>query len=213
MGYDYYSDYAGIATLLGVLGSMIFIIIVLFVALLILSIIGHWFMYQKAGQRGWAAIVPFYSSYMLYRITWGNGWLFAVPLVLTLLNLFTSGLLSSLFWLANFVVSCITHYKTAKAFGKGVGYTLGLIFLSPIFAMILGLSNSIHYRGIPCDGFSYDEMNEKYHQRNDNMRYQQPSQYQTPPQHQNQNTETATTTQPTQNSDTRQTQNNDNILG
>lgn len=32
--------------------------------------------------------------------------------------------------------------KLAKAFGKGTGFAIGLIFLSPIFMLILGLGDS-----------------------------------------------------------------------
>lgn len=33
-------------------------------------------------------------------------------------------------------------HKLSKAFGHGIGFTLGLIFLSPIFMLILGFGNS-----------------------------------------------------------------------
>lgn len=68
-------------------------------------IISLWFILNKAGEPGWAAIVPFYSNYELYKITWGNGWMFLLLLIP----------------LANFVVSIITNIKLATAFGKGGG--------------------------------------------------------------------------------------------
>ena len=33
-------------------------------AVMVLTIIASWIMYAKAGEHGWAAIVPFYSSYV-----------------------------------------------------------------------------------------------------------------------------------------------------
>lgn len=42
-----------------------------------------------------------------------------------------------------YVICC---NKLAKAFGKGMGYTLGLIFLNPVFLLILGLGGA-QYQG------------------------------------------------------------------
>ena len=37
-------------------------------AVMVLTIIASWIMYAKAGELGWAAIVPFYSSYVRFKI-------------------------------------------------------------------------------------------------------------------------------------------------
>ena len=37
-------------------------------AVTVLTIIASWIMYAKAGEPGWAAIVPFYSSYVRFKI-------------------------------------------------------------------------------------------------------------------------------------------------
>lgn len=42
----------------------------------------------------------------------------------------------------------MTQMKLAKAFGKGGGFALGLIFFSPIFYAILGFG-SAEYLGVP----------------------------------------------------------------
>ena len=44
--------------------------------------------------------------------------------------------------LAWFVVSIMMYYKLSLAFGKGIGYTLGLIFLHPIFALMLAFGDA-----------------------------------------------------------------------
>ena len=43
-------------------------------AISVLLIVAMWKIFQKAGKPGWAAIVPFYNSYVMYEITWGSGW-------------------------------------------------------------------------------------------------------------------------------------------
>ena len=77
--------------------------------------------FTKAGKPGWAAIVPFYNLYILFEITWGNGLLFLLMLIP----------------IVNSIVAIITMVKLAKAFGKGGGFAVGLIFLSLIFILIL----------------------------------------------------------------------------
>ena len=49
----------------------------------VLKVVAGWRIFAKAGQPGWASIVPFYNSYIEFKIYWGNGWLFLVPLVLS----------------------------------------------------------------------------------------------------------------------------------
>ena len=59
-------------------GIIIFMLIFTVVMLIIgiLMIVAEWKLFKKAGEHGWAAIIPFYNSYVLTKITWGNGWLF-----------------------------------------------------------------------------------------------------------------------------------------
>lgn len=46
------------------------------------------------------------------------------------------------------VINCIAYYKLALAFGKGTGFAIGLMFLSPIFQCILGFGKS-EFKGVP----------------------------------------------------------------
>ena len=43
------------------------------------------------------------------------------------------------------IISIMYSVKLAKAFGKGTGFAIGLIFLSPIFILILGLGDSTYH--------------------------------------------------------------------
>ena len=52
-------------TLLGIDGSIrMYINLIIFV----LTIVASWLLYNKAGELGWAAIIPFYSSYVRFKI-------------------------------------------------------------------------------------------------------------------------------------------------
>jgi hypothetical protein len=49
--------------------------------------------------------------------------------------------------LVNFVILIIVHIEIAKAFGKGTGFALGLIFLGFIFLPILAFGNDKYIWG------------------------------------------------------------------
>lgn len=92
----------------------------------VVNIIGMWKMFSKAGKPGWAAIVPFYNMYCLFDIAWGNGWLFLLTCIPCV----------------GFIFQIIMYFKLAPAFGKGVGFAFGLLFLQPIFCLILGFGDA-----------------------------------------------------------------------
>ncbi|HML68237.1 MAG TPA: DUF5684 domain-containing protein [Clostridia bacterium] len=105
---------------------------VLSIVLGIIGIVAMWKIFEKAGEPGWAAIIPFYNLYVLFKITWGSGWKFLLLLIP----------------IANIVILIITMVKLAKAFGKGGGFAAGMIFLSIIFYCILAFDQS-QYLGVP----------------------------------------------------------------
>lgn len=85
-----------------------------------------WKLFVKAGQPGWAAIIPIYNVYVMLKIVGKPGWwllLFLIPFV-------------------NFVIAIIVMHNLSLRFGRGVGTTLGLIFLGFIFVPILALGSA-----------------------------------------------------------------------
>lgn len=101
-------------------------------ALCIFLIASVWIVYTKAGQPGWAALIPIYNVYILLKIAGRPGWwllLYLIPI-------------------ANLVIAIIVAIDIAKAFGKGTGFGLGLAFLSAIFYPILAFGDST-YGGPP----------------------------------------------------------------
>lgn len=132
MGYDYGTATTAEESLLaGFFAGMfsVFWICVL-LAIAVVGIIGLWKVFEKAGEEGWKVLIPFYNMYILFKITWGNGWLFLLLLIPVV----------------HVVIPIITLYKLAKSFGKGVGFFFGLWFLYPVFIMILGFGPG-QYRG------------------------------------------------------------------
>lgn len=108
------------------------VVAILPLVLLLLMIAGLWTTFTKAGQPGWAAIIPIYNIFILLKIVGRPAWwllLFFIPIV-------------------NFIVGVIISIDVAKAFEKGVGFAIGLLILPVIFYPILGLGDST-YAGAP----------------------------------------------------------------
>jgi hypothetical protein len=98
------------------------------IAIVILLIAAMWKIFVKAGQPGWASIIPIYNWIVWCKIVGRPAWW--VLLLILCFPIF-------------FIILCI---DLAKSFGKGVGFALGLIFLSFIFFPILGFG-SAQYQG------------------------------------------------------------------
>lgn len=119
---------AELDTATGAAAGATFLIIYLAITLLVIA--SMWKVFTKAGKPGWAAIVPIYNTIVLLEIVGKPIWwiiLLLIPFV-------------------NIIVLLIVINELSKSFGRGVGTTLGLIFLGFIFWPILGFG-SAQYQG------------------------------------------------------------------
>jgi len=103
---------------------------VFMVVLWVFVILALWKVFVKAGKPGWAAIIPFYNTYVLLKIAGRPGWwlvLYFIPIV-------------------NFVVSIIVSIDVAKAFNKSAAFgVIGLWLFSLIGYMILGYGDATYH--------------------------------------------------------------------
>ena len=102
------------------------IVIILYLAVVIFLIAAMWKMFAKAGQPGWACLVPIYNLYVLTQIAKKPGWwvlLCLIPIV-------------------NYVILIMIYHGVSVSFGKGVGFTVGMIFLPFVFIPILGFGDA-----------------------------------------------------------------------
>jgi len=105
---------------------------------IVLTLAVLWRLFSKAGESGWKSLVPVYGAVVFQRILGRPAWwvvLMLIPVV-------------------NLVIAIIECFDLARVFGKGTGYALGLIFLGPIFAMILafGPAQYVGPGGTPSRG-------------------------------------------------------------
>ena len=135
------SDSTALAVLLGSMG----ILAVLAVGWYVIQAIAYWRIFTKAGEAGWKSLIPFYSGYIQYKICW-NTTMFWIGLAGLIIGTFvydmdsSISILGSIILLASNIINWVSLHKLSLAFGHGIGYTLGLIFLNPIFILILGFS-------------------------------------------------------------------------
>ncbi|MGI5913945.1 MAG: DUF5684 domain-containing protein [Bacteroidales bacterium] len=95
-------------------------------AISVLIIVALWKVYNKAGKPGWAAIIPIYNIWVLLEIIKKPWWwllLLLIPIV-------------------NIVILIIMIHNLSLKFGKGVGFTIGMILLPFIFIPILGFGDA-----------------------------------------------------------------------
>ena len=118
--------------------SFIAIILFLFLAFVIFSIVIKWKMYEKAGKPGWASIVPIYSTIVLFDII-GYKWYYIFLLCVNFIPVV--GYLVFLLFTISY------NIKLAKSFGQEVGFGIGLCFLNPIFTAIIAFNKNIKYIG------------------------------------------------------------------
>ncbi|MBR9975073.1 MAG: signal peptidase I [Bacteroidetes bacterium] len=85
-----------------------------------------WKVFEKAGQPGWAAIVPIYNIVILLQIVGRPTWwviLMLIPCV-------------------NIIIALLVYLDLARVFGKGAGFGVGLFLLGIIFLPILAFGDA-----------------------------------------------------------------------
>jgi len=119
----------------------------IWLAIVVIVIAGLWKVFTKAGQPGWAAIIPIYNIYIILQIVGRPTWWLAFLLL---------PIIPVIGGLALLVVLFIIYWDLAKSFGKDVGYAIGLLLLSFIFVPMLGFG-SAQYIGPMASGFGLPE--------------------------------------------------------
>ena len=138
----------------GMLGGMIAVLVIFVVAWYILSSIGYFKMFKKAGHRGILAYIPVVRNFVYYKFAWKIGyfWIWLVADVLFWLfseseqfGLQIVALVAGILWI---VLDLKVRFKIAKSFGKGAGCGILLFFFPFIVSLVLGFGKA-EYVGNP----------------------------------------------------------------
>jgi hypothetical protein len=98
----------------------------IYFGLLLLTAVGVWATFVKAGEHGWTCIVPIYNLVVQLKIA----------------RIHPLWLVAALLPLVNFVFACFVAIRLARLFGKGIGFGLGLVFFPFIFYPVLGFGSA-----------------------------------------------------------------------
>ena len=123
----------------------------MFEMLIILWIIFYlivlWKFAVKTGNPGWSLYIPIYSNFVWCKIS-------RMDTIWCIMS-FVPGMVLKMYpgnfdiYILCGIFSTIVHFvfcrSIAERFGKGIGYTLGLFFLNPIFLAILTFSKKCYY--------------------------------------------------------------------
>jgi len=96
----------------------------------IVMIVAQWKIFTKAGEAGWKCLIPIYNLVVLFKIVGLSPWLILVALI------------PFVGWAAMGILMIVEAVKLGQAFGKSTGFIVGLIFLGPIFQLILAFGSS-----------------------------------------------------------------------
>jgi hypothetical protein len=107
-------------------GGAVVALLELLLAVVILA--AMWRIFRKAGQPGWATLIPIYNTLVFLRVV-GRPWWWLLLMLIPLVN-----------W----VIVVLLAQELAKSFGKGLGYTLGVLFLPFIFCPLLGFGRACY---------------------------------------------------------------------
>ncbi|MBY0456147.1 MAG: hypothetical protein K2V38_02295 [Gemmataceae bacterium] len=114
----------------GILAGLFAYFVIVFV-LFIITVIGRWKAFEKAGQPGWAGIVPIYEFYIRAQLAKKESPWFILYVVGILVCL-------PLWIVAEFIVTI----EYAKKYDRSAGFGIGLVLLPYIFYPILGFGSS-----------------------------------------------------------------------
>jgi hypothetical protein len=110
----------------GAAGMAFGVLGLIYLAVVVLLIASMWVIFTKAGQPGWAAIIPIYNIVVLLQIVGRPVWwlvLMLIPFV-------------------GAIVGILVVIDLAKSFGKSVGFAIGFLFLPFIFAPMLAFGDA-----------------------------------------------------------------------
>ncbi len=61
----------------------------------IIAIVCMWVLFQKAGEKGWKAIIPFYNAYVAYKLFWKKSMFWVTLIIAVLIFALTMGVYMS----------------------------------------------------------------------------------------------------------------------
>lgn len=135
-------------------------VVIVVLAIALLFIVSLWKIFTKAGQPGWAAIIPVYNMYVFTQVIRRPKWwillylgiyaVYYIGLGMIMNGNSSGGILTMLGGLAILVILIMDYHRLSTSFGQGAGFTVGLVLLGFIFFPLLAFG-SYTYTGGTAD--------------------------------------------------------------
>jgi hypothetical protein len=110
-------------------GTMVKGIFAVELMLVLVLIASMWKVFTKANEAGWKSLIPFYNLWIMLKIARLPGY-YLILVFIPLINIFASVRMS---------------HRISNYFGRGTGFTVGMIFLPFIFYPILAFGSSEYH--------------------------------------------------------------------
>lgn len=145
MSYTYYnypsaSTYSKAASsptsldgLIAVLGAFFIVLLIIGIAATVLTLVGQWKMFKKAGKEGYIALIPVYN--VIVEMQLGG-----MPIYWFFLNY--CAFIPLIGWIGPLVLLFWKDIKLAQAFGKGAGTGVLLAFFPYVMYPVLGFGKA-----------------------------------------------------------------------
>ena len=121
-------------------------------AISVLLYVAEAMIFLKAHRKSWSVVIPLYSSYVMFDISIGKGFLGVIYSLLAFSLLFVPVInailgINCVFYTmvigcVNFILRVFMNLQLSKKFNKGFGFAIGLILLPFIFYPILGFGKA-----------------------------------------------------------------------
>lgn len=130
---------AAAAAIISMMMTIWIVVLSCVLVIYIVTAIGNYKVFQKCGEEGWKAFIPFYNEYTRYKLMWQTKffWWFLLCSTVGVLACGLGPFVAIGFQIASWDKQC-------KCFNYPIGYLFGFIFLNPIFTLINGFDKSTY---------------------------------------------------------------------
>lgn len=132
----------------GAVGVVLTLMAVFAVLSFFISALGYRKMLQKAGEAGWKAFIPYYASFIRFRLCWATKYFWPMFAGSLFVHFFgkTENVALSIAVIVMSIVALVLQMKldirTAKSFGKTTGWGVLFFFFPFIVSLILGYGSA-----------------------------------------------------------------------
>ena len=108
--------------------ALVIPLLIICIHIMAIRTVALWFIFRKADEPGWAAIIPVYNILIAIKVA-GKPWWYLLLLLIPVVNI---------------IIAILILNGLSKSFRKGGWFTVGLFFLRFIFVPILGFGKAAY---------------------------------------------------------------------